>query len=221
MAMLPKTAVLDSWHRPRVLIIDDDPQIRSLLTTFLRGDYIVAVSHNGRDGFYKALEHPPDIILIDIQMPEWDGLMTLNMIRKTDEFRQTLAIILTADSSRQTVMEAISLGADDYIVKSSLSRQSLLAKLSSHLVTPQPRAYRQQSAKPGNAMMSSSAFNDVQSQPVLPDIPTEIGHSKSAVPSAESAREPKGCEFPAEIREPKYIQASPDSHLQEVLDAWD
>lgn len=52
--------------RPRVLVIDDDPQIRNLVVAFLRREYLVAVAGDGAEGYEKALEHTPDIAIIDI-----------------------------------------------------------------------------------------------------------------------------------------------------------
>ena len=69
-------------QRARILVIDDAPMIRNLLVTLLWKDYIVAVASGGAQGFDKALEHPPDIAVIDIQIPGWDGLKTLKAFRE-------------------------------------------------------------------------------------------------------------------------------------------
>ena len=69
--------------RPRVLVIDDDPLFRGLIVSMLRKDYVVMVAKEGAEGFYKALEARPDIVIIDVRMPGWDGLTTLKQMRKT------------------------------------------------------------------------------------------------------------------------------------------
>ena len=63
--------------RARILVIDDDPLFRSLIVSLLRKQYYVSVASNGSEGFYKALEQPPELAIIDVQMPVWDGLKTL------------------------------------------------------------------------------------------------------------------------------------------------
>ena len=65
----------------RVLIIDDDPLIRTLLVSALRKECFVAVAAEGAEGFSKALELKPDMAVIDVNMPGWDGLKTLEAFR--------------------------------------------------------------------------------------------------------------------------------------------
>jgi DNA-binding NarL/FixJ family response regulator len=118
-----------SNDRPRVLVIDDDPLFRSLIMSLLRKDYLVAVASDGAEGYFKAAEHPPDIVLIDVQMPGWDGIKTLKHFRAHPSLSKVSLVMLTSDSSRETVMAAIQAGAHDYIVKTSFSKEDLFNKL--------------------------------------------------------------------------------------------
>lgn len=131
----------ESQHRTRVLVIDDDPQMRNLLVAFLRRDHIVAVAKDGEEGFQKACEHPPDVAIIDIQMPGWDGIRTLQAFRGHPILRNVRALVLTADSSRHTVMAAIQAGASDYIVKSVMTREGLAKKVQVAREAPVPRFF--------------------------------------------------------------------------------
>jgi DNA-binding NarL/FixJ family response regulator len=115
--------------RARVLVIDDDPLFRSLLVTLLRKDYIVSVAGEGSEGFHKALEHPPDAAVIDIQMPGWDGLRTLQAFRSHPALSATKIVILTSDASKETVLAAIEGGANDYVIKTSFSRDEFHQKV--------------------------------------------------------------------------------------------
>jgi DNA-binding response OmpR family regulator len=115
--------------RNRVLVIDDDPFIRSLLTAMLRSEFVVSVAIDGMDGFCKAVEDPPDLVIVDIEMPRWDGLRTVNEMRLRETLHEIPVMVLTADSSKQTVMKALKNGANDYFIKTSLSRPELLKKV--------------------------------------------------------------------------------------------
>ena len=113
----------------RVLVIDDDPLFRNLMVSFLRREFIVSVASDGSEGFYKALEYPPDIAVVDVQMAEWDGLQTLKAFRSHPVLNQTKIIMLTSDASKETVIAAIQGGANDYIIKTSFSKTEFLEKV--------------------------------------------------------------------------------------------
>ena len=113
----------------RILVIDDDPLFRNLMVSFLRREYFVSVASDGSEGFYKALEYPPDIAIVDVQMPVWDGLQTLKAFRSHPTLCKTKIIMLTSDASKGTVVAAIQGGANDYIIKTSFSKTELLDKV--------------------------------------------------------------------------------------------
>lgn len=116
---------------PQALVMDDDPLFRTLLISMLKRDYQVTGAADGSEGFYKALERPPAVAVIDIQMPVWDGVRTINAFRENATLKHVPLLVLTSDASKETVLAAIAAGADDYVIKSSLSREELLEKLQS------------------------------------------------------------------------------------------
>lgn len=116
-------------NRPRILVIDDDPMFRNLIAMLLRKDYFVAVASDGSEGFHKALGHPPTVAIIDVQMPEWDGLTTLKAFRSHPILCRTQTMMLTSDASKETVLAAIEAGANDYVIKTSFSKDEFLQKL--------------------------------------------------------------------------------------------
>jgi DNA-binding response OmpR family regulator len=67
--------------RRHILVIDDDPLFRSLIVAVLRKDFRVSVSSDGAEGFHAALDDKPDVTVLDLQMPGWDGLKTLQTFR--------------------------------------------------------------------------------------------------------------------------------------------
>jgi DNA-binding response OmpR family regulator len=117
----------------RILVIDDDPLFRSLITSMLRREYLVTVACDGSEGYYKALEQAPQLVIIDVQMPGWDGLRTLQALRAHQSLARVPIMMLTSDASRSTVLASIESGANDYVIKTTMSRDELLKKVK-HLV---------------------------------------------------------------------------------------
>ncbi|MFO1022406.1 MAG: response regulator [Planctomycetales bacterium] len=140
--------------RARILVIDDDPLFRSLIVSILRKDYIVSVAADGEEGYYKALEHNPDVAVVDVQMPGWDGLKTLNAFRMQPTLKNTPVVMLTGDASKDTVMAAVHGGANDYVIKTSFSKEEFLGKLHRLLgveVKPQAASTSQTTSHPSHA----------------------------------------------------------------------
>lgn len=115
--------------RRHILVVDDDPLFRSLMVGVLRRDFQVTVACDGADGFYRALDHKPDVTVLDLQMPGWDGLKTLRAFRAHPTLADMKVMVLTSDSSRETVLAAIHAGADDYTIKTAFSRDEFRQKL--------------------------------------------------------------------------------------------
>ena len=135
-------------HRqPRILIIDDDPQLRSLLQALLRRDYVVFVAADGEQGFQKARQHPPDVAIIDVQMQGWNGLRTLQAFRADESLADVRVMMLTGDATRETVTQAIEDGADDYVIKTSFSRDEFFAKIARLCELPHSRSSRKKAAE--------------------------------------------------------------------------
>lgn len=115
--------------RRHILVVDDDPLFRSLMVGVLRRDFDVTVACDGADGFYRALDRKPDVTVLDLQMPGWDGLKTLKAFRSHPSLSDVKVMVLTSDSSRETVLAAIHAGADDYTIKTAFSRDEFRQKL--------------------------------------------------------------------------------------------
>jgi len=98
-----------------LLIIDDDKGLDQLLSDYLAGQgYSVRAAENGKLGLRAMYERQPDIILLDVTMPEKDGWETLRRIR---EITNVPVIMLTARSDEADILHGFSLGADDYVTK--------------------------------------------------------------------------------------------------------
>lgn len=112
-------------HRPRVLVIDDDPLLRSLCVAVLEPVYRVVVAEDGLQGLRALYMHRPDIVLLDVSMPGIDGVETCRRIR---DLTDTPIIMLTARGADHDVVRGLDAGADDYIVKPFRPAQ-LLARM--------------------------------------------------------------------------------------------
>ena len=108
------------------LVIDDEPQIRRLLTISLEaGGYRVLTANGGQEGLVLAAQHRPDIILLDLGLPDLGGLEVLRRLR---EWTQTPVIILTVQDAEADKIAALDNGADDYVTK-PFNTGELLARL--------------------------------------------------------------------------------------------
>lgn len=99
-----------------ILIIDDDPLIRKTLSShLLKGDYEIVAAEDGEEGLQQYEEFMPDLVILDIRLPDMDGLEVLSKIREKN--KNAHIIIMTAYDDMKTTVEAIKLGAFEYLVK--------------------------------------------------------------------------------------------------------
>lgn len=102
----------------KILVVDDDPDIVELLEYNLQKEgYEVKTAPDGRKGVQIARDFRPDLILLDIMMPQQDGIETARMIREDNDLRDTYILFLTARSEEYSEIAAFEVGADDYITK--------------------------------------------------------------------------------------------------------
>ncbi len=102
----------------KILIVDDEPDIVEFITYSLKGKgYLTATAKDGFEAIRKAKDFRPDLILLDIMMPNKDGLQTIKELRQMPEFEDTAIIFLTALSDEKSEIEGLKVGADDYISK--------------------------------------------------------------------------------------------------------
>ena len=117
----------------KILVIDDEEYIVELIQFNLEtSNYIVDYSYDGFDGFIKAKEMKPDLILLDWMLPNISGIDVLKKIREDKELRSTPVIMITAKNMESDKVEGLIGGADDYITK-PFSIKELLARISSVL----------------------------------------------------------------------------------------
>ena len=102
----------------RILIVDDEPDILEVIEyNLLKEDYQVIKAFNGREALEKARVEEPNLILLDIMMPEMDGIEVCRELRSNHAFDNTLIAFLTARNEDFTQVQGFDVGADDYITK--------------------------------------------------------------------------------------------------------
>lgn len=102
----------------KILLIDDEQDILEILSYNLEKEgYEVSTATNGTEGIEKAKEIIPDLILLDVMMPEKDGIETCQDLRKIKELQKTLIVFLSARSEEFSQLAGFQAGANDYIVK--------------------------------------------------------------------------------------------------------
>ncbi|WP_031528995.1 response regulator transcription factor [Dyadobacter crusticola] len=103
---------------PKVLVVDDDSDIVELLEYNLTKEgYSVLTASNGKKAIEIAKTFTPDLILLDIMMPQLDGIETGRILRQNPDIRNTYILFLTARSEEYSEVAAFDVGADDYITK--------------------------------------------------------------------------------------------------------
>jgi DNA-binding response OmpR family regulator len=119
----------EARERPRILVADDDPDIRALVAYRLeRAGYEVVAAADGAEALRLAFESEPDLAVLDVMMPRIDGYGVTRGLREHARTRDTPVILLTARVQEGDVARGFDAGADDYI-KKPFSPQELRARV--------------------------------------------------------------------------------------------
>jgi two-component system, OmpR family, KDP operon response regulator KdpE len=122
----PADELAAAGPRPRVLVIDDEPPVHKFLRAGLEAQgYAVEGATNGGEGITHASMHPPDVVLLDLGLPDVDGF---EVVRRLREWSATPIIILSARGQDGDKVRALDAGADDYVTK-PFSMPELLARM--------------------------------------------------------------------------------------------
>ena len=117
-------------NKAEILIIDDEPQIRKLLEITLQtNQYAVKQASSAKEGLIMAANHPPDLILLDLGLPDENGHIVLQKLRK---WYTNPVVILSVEKSEEDIIRALDNGANDYLSKPFRTGE-LLARIRSAL----------------------------------------------------------------------------------------
>ena len=134
-------------NKPLILVVEDDKSVNNLITTILKThDYRYLTAVNGASAVIEASSHNPEIVLLDLGLPDTDGV---EVIKKIRSWSNMPIIVISARNEDKDKIEALDAGADDYLTK-PFSVDELLARL--RVVT------RRLSAAPNQTMEEASVF---------------------------------------------------------------
>ncbi len=117
-----------------VLLVEDEVDLVDLYTEILNeAGYDVLPSYDGEDGIYKVKNEKWDLLLLDIMLPEKDGMAVLEEMQKTEASKKGPVVLLTNLNSEDLIERAYKLGADDYLIKSEISLDDIVKKVKQYL----------------------------------------------------------------------------------------
>ncbi len=128
-----------------LLIVDDEKQNRTLLTELLKDEYHLILAKNGIQALDRAIEHRPDLILLDVLMPEMDGHAVIQSLKNDDRTKEIPVIFVSALDSAESEERGLELGAVDYISK-PFSPSIVRARVRNHIQSVHQRRLLEQLA---------------------------------------------------------------------------
>lgn len=110
----------------RVLVVEDNHDNMDLVEAFLEDDYELIKAFDGKAGYEMAVQEKPDLILLDISLPEMDGTEVIQHIRKNEQIKSTPVIALTAHAMLGDKEKFLEYGFDDYMSKPIVDDEELI-----------------------------------------------------------------------------------------------
>ncbi|OGY23856.1 MAG: hypothetical protein A2126_00560 [Candidatus Woykebacteria bacterium GWB1_45_5] len=114
----------------RVLLIEDEKEVAELYRLKLSLDgYDVSIAESGQEGLNKAFKEGPELIFLDIKMPEMDGFEVLKRLRSTPKTKDIPIVILSNFDEQDLIEKGLSLGANEYLIKSQFTPEDISGKV--------------------------------------------------------------------------------------------
>jgi len=116
--------------KAKLLLVEDDVTLVKMYERKFKSDgYEVEIAYDGEEGFKKATDNPPDLIVLDLMLPKLDGISVFKKIRSQASTFKTPVLMLTNFDQEDAVFECFKLGAVDYLLKSEVTPQEVVAKI--------------------------------------------------------------------------------------------
>lgn len=114
----------------KVLLIEDEPEVLELYRLKLTlDDYDVVAAVSGKEGLSKAFSEKPELIFLDIKMPEMDGFEVLKKLRQSSKTKNTPVVILSNFDEEEMIEKGLSLGANEFLIKSQFTPEEISSKI--------------------------------------------------------------------------------------------
>ena len=115
---------------PKLLLIEDDVTLVKMYERKFKSDgYEVEIAYDGEEGFKKASEVKPDLIVLVIMLPKMDGMQVFKKLRSQPQTFKTPVLLLTNFDQEDAVFECFKLGAVDYLIKSDVTPQQVVERI--------------------------------------------------------------------------------------------
>lgn len=132
---------MDDIKQKLILIVEDDDNLAAVYETRLQAEgFATKRAPNGEDALAVALAAKPDLVLLDVMMPKVSGFDLLDILRNTPETQNVKIVMLTALSQDSDKQRAMSLGVDDYLIKSQVVIADVVNRIREILKTTTPTA---------------------------------------------------------------------------------
>lgn len=142
----------------KILVVDDEQDIIEFISYNLRAKgYDVATAGDGYEALKKARDFKPDLVLLDVMMPNKDGRQTIKELRRTPGLEHIAIIFLTALSDEKSEIEGLNLGADDYIAK-PIKPELLLTRIAAALRRTKPEEDKEEKLVFGDLEINKTRF---------------------------------------------------------------
>lgn len=120
----------------KILVIDDEKELREAVTTALTYEgYEVHMADGGASGLMLALHEKPDLILLDINMPQMNGVEVLKKLRSDEWGKKVRVVVMTAFDDMEKIAEVVEAGGDEYLVKSGITLSEIATKVRESLAS--------------------------------------------------------------------------------------
>jgi DNA-binding response OmpR family regulator len=114
----------------RILIVEDDDFLRSLAVSKLEKDgFVMETASTGDEGLTKVLQLPPDLLILDLMLPNISGFDILKKIRETDPVKQLKVVVFSNLGEESDIKQCLDLGVSEYLIKSNFTLDELAEKI--------------------------------------------------------------------------------------------
>jgi two-component system, OmpR family, alkaline phosphatase synthesis response regulator PhoP len=175
----------------KILLVDDEADILEIVGYNLSQEgYQVFTAENGKEAIHKAKKHNPHLIIMDVMMPEMDGMEACEIIRRIPELKNTIITFLTARSEDYSLVAGFEVGADDYITK-PIKPKVLVSKVKALLRRLKEEETSSENLNVGNILINREEYKIIKDEEeiVLPRKEFELFYLLASKPGKVFKRE--------------------------------